>query len=87
MRFNCMVRTALPFEGDGGDRVRIVIAPSGVSTLGLWVAHDASFFAKERLDDHMILIPSGTQPAQVVTAGTRSLDNLEKSRLLKELYR
>jgi ABC-type nitrate/sulfonate/bicarbonate transport system substrate-binding protein len=33
------------------------------------VAHDAGYFAKEKLEDQIILIPSGSQLAQVVTAG------------------
>jgi len=37
--------------------------------MGLWVAHDAGLFAREGLDDQMILIPSGSQLAQVAVAG------------------
>jgi len=37
--------------------------------MGLWVAHDAGLFAKEGLDDQIILIPSGSQLAQVAVAG------------------
>jgi ABC-type nitrate/sulfonate/bicarbonate transport system substrate-binding protein len=51
------------------DRIRIGYSSISGSYLGLWVAHDAGFFAKEGLEDQMILIPSGSQLAQVVTAG------------------
>ena len=51
------------------DRIRIGYSSISGSYLGLWVAHDAGFFAKEGLEDQIILIPSGSQLAQVVTAG------------------
>ena len=51
------------------DRIRIGYSSISGSYLGLWVAHDAGFFTQEGLDDQMILIPSGSQLAQVVTAG------------------
>ena len=51
------------------DRIRIGYSSISGSYLGLWVAHDAGFFTQEALDDQMILIPSGSQLAQVVTAG------------------
>jgi ABC-type nitrate/sulfonate/bicarbonate transport system substrate-binding protein len=53
----------------GADRIRIGYSSISGSYLGLWVAHDAGIFAKEGLDDQIILIPSGSQLAQVVTAG------------------
>lgn len=53
----------------GADRIRIGYSSISGSYLGLWVAHDAGFFAREGLEDQMILIPSGSQLAQVVTAG------------------
>jgi ABC-type nitrate/sulfonate/bicarbonate transport system substrate-binding protein len=51
------------------DRIRIGYSSISGSYLGLWVAHDAGFFSREGLDDQIILIPSGSQLAQVVTAG------------------
>ena len=51
------------------DRIRIGYSSISGSYLGLWVAHDGGFFAKEGLEDQMILIPSGSQLAQVVVAG------------------
>jgi ABC-type nitrate/sulfonate/bicarbonate transport system substrate-binding protein len=49
--------------------MRIGYSSISGSYLGIWVAHDAGYFAKEKLDDQIILIPSGSQLAQVVTAG------------------
>jgi ABC-type nitrate/sulfonate/bicarbonate transport system substrate-binding protein len=53
----------------GAERMRIGYSSISGSYLGIWVAHDAGYFAKEMLDDEIILIPSGSQLAQVVTAG------------------
>ncbi|HWO43200.1 MAG TPA: ABC transporter substrate-binding protein [Candidatus Eisenbacteria bacterium] len=53
----------------GAERIRIGYSSISGSYLGIWVAHDAGFFAKEGLEDQMILIPSGSQLAQVATAG------------------
>jgi NitT/TauT family transport system substrate-binding protein len=44
--------------------------------VGIWVAHDAGFFAKEGLDGQMILIPNGTQLAQVTVAGEVDIASL-----------
>jgi ABC-type nitrate/sulfonate/bicarbonate transport system substrate-binding protein len=49
--------------------MRIGYSSISGSYLGIWVAHDAGYFAKEKLDDQIVLIPSGSQLAQVVTAG------------------
>jgi NitT/TauT family transport system substrate-binding protein len=51
------------------DRMRIAYSSISGSYLGLWVAHDAGLFAREGLEDQMILIPSGSQLAQVAVAG------------------
>ena len=51
------------------DRLRIGYSSISGAYVGIWVAHDAGFFAKEGLDDQMILIPNGTQLAQVTVAG------------------
>jgi ABC-type nitrate/sulfonate/bicarbonate transport system substrate-binding protein len=53
----------------GAERMRIGYSSISGSYLGIWVAHDAGYFAKEKLEDQIILIPSGSQLAQVVTAG------------------
>src|ERR1051325_7900996 len=49
--------------------MRIGYSSISGSYLGIWVAHDAGYFAKEKLDDQIVLIPSGSKLAQVVTAG------------------
>jgi len=51
------------------DRIRIGYSSISGAYIGLWVAHDGGYFAREGLDDQMILIPSGTQLAQVTVAG------------------
>jgi ABC-type nitrate/sulfonate/bicarbonate transport system substrate-binding protein len=51
------------------ERMRIGYSSISGSYLGIWVAHDGGYFAKEMLKDEIILIPSGSQLAQVVTAG------------------
>jgi ABC-type nitrate/sulfonate/bicarbonate transport system substrate-binding protein len=51
------------------ERIRIGYSSISGSYMGLWVARDAGFFTKEGLDDQMILIPSGSQLAQVAIAG------------------
>ena len=51
----------------GADRIRIAYSSISGSYLGLWVAHDAGYFAKEGLEDQMILIPSGSQLAQPIS--------------------
>lgn len=63
----------------GADRIRIAYSSISGSYLGLWVAHDAGYFAKEGLEDQMILIPSGSQLAQVATAGEVDLAALNGS--------
>ena len=51
------------------ERIRIGYSSISGSYMGLWVAHDAGLFAREGLEDQLILIPSGSQLAQVVVAG------------------
>jgi len=46
------------------DRLRIAYSSISGAYTGIWVAHDAGFFAKEGLEDQIILIPSATQLAQ-----------------------
>ena len=58
------------------DRMRIVYSSISGAYLGIWVAHDAGLFAKEGLDDQMILIPSATQLAQVTVAGDVDIASL-----------
>lgn len=51
------------------ERIRIGYSSISGSYIGIWVAHDAGLFAKEGLEDQIILIPSGSQLAQVTVAG------------------
>ena len=51
------------------ERLRIAYSSISGAYTGIWVAHDAGFFAKEGLDDQIIFIPSATQLAQVLVAG------------------
>lgn len=53
----------------GAERIRIGYSSISGSYIGLWVAHDAGLFQKEGLEDQIILIPSGSQLAQVAVAG------------------
>ena len=63
-----LVLLAAPFAW-GADRIRIGYSSISGSYIGIWVAHDAGLFAKEGLEDQIILIPSGSQLAQVTVAG------------------
>src|SRR6266566_2330994 len=58
------------------DRMRIGYSSISGAYVGIWVAHDAGFFAKEGLDDQIILIPSATQLAQVTVAGDVDISSL-----------
>lgn len=51
------------------ERIRIGYSSISGSYIGIWVAHDAGLFTKEGLEDQIILIPSGSQLAQVTVAG------------------
>ncbi len=59
----------LPALSLAAERIRIGYSSISGSYIGLWVAHDAGLFAKEGLEDQIILIPSGSQLAQVTVAG------------------
>lgn len=61
------------------ERIRIGYSSISGSYMGLWVAHDAGLFTKEGLEDQMILIPSGSQLAQVAVAGEIDLAALNGS--------
>jgi len=58
------------------DRLRIAYSSISGAYTGIWVAHDAGLFAKEGLDDQIILIPSATQLAQVTVAGDVDIASL-----------
>jgi len=58
------------------DRLRIAYSSISGAYVGIWVAHDAGLFAKEGLEDQIILIPSATQLAQVTVAGDVDISSL-----------
>ena len=64
------------------DRMRIAYSSISGAYVGIWVAHDAGLFAKEGLDDQMILIPSATQLAQVTVAGDVDIASLGGSPMM-----
>ena len=64
------------FTASAADRMRIGYSSISGAYVGIWVAHDAGSFAKEGLDDQIILIPNGTQLAQVTVAGEVDIASL-----------
>ncbi len=58
------------------DRIRIAYSSISGAYTGIWVAHDAGFFAKAGLEDQVILIPSATQLAQVAVSGDVDIASL-----------
>ncbi|HEY7164958.1 MAG TPA: ABC transporter substrate-binding protein [Candidatus Binatia bacterium] len=62
--------------GFAAERMRIGYSSISGAYVGIWVAHDAGYFTKEGLDDQIILIPNGTQLAQVTVAGEVDLASL-----------
>jgi NitT/TauT family transport system substrate-binding protein len=63
----------------GAEKIRVGYSSIGGAYTGIWVAHEAGLFAKEGLDDQMILIPSGSQLAQVAVAGEVDIASLNAS--------
>jgi ABC-type nitrate/sulfonate/bicarbonate transport system substrate-binding protein len=61
------------------DRVRIGYSSISGGYIPIWVAQDAGYFAKEGLQGDIILIPSGTQLAQVTVAGEIDIGSLNGS--------
>ena len=66
-------------QAGAADRVRIGYSSISGAYTPIWVAHDAGYFAKEGLQDDIILIPSGTQLAQVTVAGEIDIGSLNGS--------
>jgi ABC-type nitrate/sulfonate/bicarbonate transport system substrate-binding protein len=66
-------------QGSAADRIRIGYSSISGAYTPIWVAHDAGLFAKEGLQDDIILIPSGTQLAQVTVAGEIDIGSLNGS--------
>jgi ABC-type nitrate/sulfonate/bicarbonate transport system substrate-binding protein len=61
------------------DRVRIGYSSISGAYMPIWVAHDGGYFSKEGLEDQIVLIPSGTQLAQVTVAGEIDIGSLNGS--------
>jgi len=72
--------SAICGPADAADRIRIGYSSISGAYTPIWVAHDAGFFAKEGLQDDIILIPSGTQLAQVTVAGEIDIGSLNAAR-------
>ena len=66
-------------EVSAADRIRIGYSSISGAYTPIWVAHDAGYFTKEGLQDDIILIPSGTQLAQVTVAGEIEIGSLNGS--------
>lgn len=69
-------------NGNAAERIRIGYSSISGSYIGIWVAHDAGIFQKEGLDDQIILIPSGSQLAQVTVAGEVDVGSLNGSSIM-----
>jgi NitT/TauT family transport system substrate-binding protein len=63
-------------SAQGAERMRIAYSSISAAYVGIWVARDAGFFAREGLDDQIIFIPSATQLAQVLVAGDVDIASL-----------
>ena len=66
-------------HASAADKVRIGYSSISGAYTPIWVAHEAGYFTKEGLDDDIILIPSGTQLAQVTVAGEIDIGSLNGS--------
>ena len=71
--FNLILCASTAFSAD---RMRIAYSSISGAYVGIWVAHDAGLFAREGLEDQIILIPSATQLAQVTVAGDVDISSL-----------
>ena len=71
--FSILLLTSIAWSAD---RMRIAYSSISGAYVGIWVAHDAGFFAREGLEDQIILIPSATQLAQVTVAGDVDISSL-----------
>jgi NitT/TauT family transport system substrate-binding protein len=61
------------------ERVRIGYSSISGAYIPIWAAHDGGYFTKEGLEDQIVLIPSGTQLAQVTVAGEIDIGSLNGS--------
>ena len=76
-----LVLLVAPFSWSA-ERIRIGYSSISGSYIALWVAHDAGLFVREGLDDQLILIPSGSQLAQVMVAGEVDIGSLNGSSVM-----
>jgi NitT/TauT family transport system substrate-binding protein len=74
-------------NGNAAERIRIGYSSISGSYIGIWVAHDAGLFQREGLDDEIILIPSGSQLAQVTVAGEVDVGSLNGSSVMAAALR
>jgi ABC-type nitrate/sulfonate/bicarbonate transport system substrate-binding protein len=79
MFFVLVPSLVLATQALAADRVRIGYSSISGAYTPIWVAHEAGHFAKEGLHDDIILIPSGTQLAQVTVAGEIDIGSLNGS--------
>jgi NitT/TauT family transport system substrate-binding protein len=61
------------------ERIRIGYSSISGAYIPIWVAHDGGYFSKEGLEDDIVLIPSGTQLAQVTVAGEIDIGSMNGS--------
>jgi ABC-type nitrate/sulfonate/bicarbonate transport system substrate-binding protein len=61
------------------ERIRIGYSSISGAYIPIWVAHDGGYFAREGLEDQIVLIPSGTQLAQVTVAGEIDIGSMNGS--------
>lgn len=64
------------------DRVRVGYSSISGAHMPIWVAHEGGYFAKEGMHVDIILIPSGTQLAQVTVAGEIDIGSLNGSSII-----
>jgi len=77
--FSLLLTVLAAAPAASAERVRIGYSSISGSYIGIWVGHDAGLFVKEEVEDQMILIPSGSQLAQVTVAGEIEIGALNGS--------
>jgi NitT/TauT family transport system substrate-binding protein len=79
VQFGILAFLLIAAQVSAADRIRIGYSSISGAYTPIWVAHDAGYFVKEGLQDDIILIPSGTQLAQVTVAGEIDIGSLNGS--------
>ena len=87
MFFVLVLSLVVAIQALAADRVRIGYSSISGAYTPTWVAHEAGHFAKEGLQDDIILIPSGTQLAQVTVAGEIDIGSLNGSSAIAGIAR